>query len=203
ASRTSPTRSAIRLSYRRSSARSDMTPTSSRAGWGTRANRSGARSGGRRLPVIAFARRTSSTTTPTRCPWSAPRATVPTRCVVGGSAGGRARPLLRGVTSTRVWIKPENVACERLLLERCEPLDALTGGTARDELRDLWRMLLQNHPHDSICGCSIDAVHDVDMAPRFAYVREHGEALASRLLERLAGRGSFPMLWKPLPWART
>jgi 2-O-(6-phospho-alpha-D-mannosyl)-D-glycerate hydrolase len=122
--------------------------------------------------------------------------------VSGEIASGRYRPILRGVNSTRVWIKQENVACERLLLEWCEPLDAVTGGTARDELRDLWRMLLQNHPHDSICGCSIDAVHDVDMAPRFAYVREHGEALASRLLERLAGRGTSPMLWNPLPWAR-
>jgi mannosylglycerate hydrolase len=122
--------------------------------------------------------------------------------VSGEIASGRYRPILRGVNSTRVWIKQENVACERLLLERCEPLDALTGGTARDELRDLWRMLLQNHPHDSICGCSIDAVHDVDMAPRFAYVRERGEALAIRLLERLAGRGASPMVWEPLPWAR-
>jgi len=122
--------------------------------------------------------------------------------VSGEIASGRYRPILRGVNSTRVWIKQENVACERLLLERCEPLDALTGGTARDELRDLWRMLLQNHPHDSICGCSIDAVHDVDMAPRFAYVRERGDALAGRLLERLAGRGTSPMLWNPLPWAR-
>jgi alpha-mannosidase len=122
--------------------------------------------------------------------------------VSGEIASGRYRPILRGVNSTRVWIKQENVACERLLLEWCEPLDALTGGTARDELRDLWRMLLQNHPHDSICGCSIDAVHDVDMAPRFAYVHEHGEALASRLLERLAGRGTTPMVWNPLPWAR-
>src|SRR5438477_8093668 len=85
--------------------------------------------------------------------------------VTGEIVRGRYRPILRGVHATRVWIKQENVACERLLLERCEPLDALTGGTARDELRDLWRMLLQNHPHDSICGCSIDAVHDVDMAP--------------------------------------
>ena len=122
--------------------------------------------------------------------------------VSGEIASGRYRPILRGVNSTRVWIKQENAACERLLLEWCEPLDALTGGTARDELRDLWRMLLQNHPHDSICGCSIDAVHDVDMAPRFAYVRERGDALASRLLDRLAGRGSAPMLWNPLPWAR-
>jgi alpha-mannosidase len=122
--------------------------------------------------------------------------------VSGEIASGRYRPILRGVNSTRVWIKQENVACERLLIEWCEPLDALTGGAARDELRDLWRMLLQNHPHDSICGCSIDAVHDVDMAPRFAYVRERGEALAGRLLDRLAGRGTSPMVWNPLPWAR-
>ena len=121
--------------------------------------------------------------------------------VSGEIASGRYRPILRGVNSTRVWIKQENVACERLLLEWCEPLDALTGGTARDELRDLWRTLLQNHPHDSICGCSIDAVHDVDMAPRFAYVRERGDALAGRLLERLAGDGASRMLWNPLPWA--
>jgi mannosylglycerate hydrolase len=63
-------------------------------------------------------------------------------------------------------------------------------------------MLLQNHPHDSICGCSIDAVHDVDMAPRFADVRERGGALAERLLQELAGRGTSPMIWDPLPWSR-
>jgi membrane-associated phospholipid phosphatase len=122
--------------------------------------------------------------------------------VSGEIASGRYRPILRGVNSTRVWIKQENVACERLLVERCEPLDALTAGTARAELRELWRTLLQNHPHDSICGCSIDAVHDVDMAPRFAFVRERGEALARRLLRELAGAGTVPMLWDPLPWTR-
>jgi mannosylglycerate hydrolase len=40
------------------------------------------------------------------------------------------------------------------------------------------------------------------MAPRFAYVRERGDALASRLLGRLAGQGAAPMLWDPLPWPR-
>src|SRR2546428_2904548 len=122
--------------------------------------------------------------------------------VRGEIVRGRYRPILRGVNSTRVWIKQENVACERLLLERCEPLDALTGGSARDELREVWRMLLQNHPHDSICGCSIDAVHDIDMAPRFAFVHGRGEALARRLLGELAGPGSVPMVWDPLPWTR-
>jgi len=126
----------------------------------------------------------------------------PRGTVVGEMVSGRYRPILRGVNSTRAWIKQENVACERLLLERCEPFDALTGGRARDEVRSLWRTLLQNHPHDSICGCSIDAVHDVDMAPRFARVRGDGEALAARLERELGGHGDQPVVWSAVPWER-
>ena len=120
----------------------------------------------------------------------------------GEIASGRYRPILRGVNSTRIWIKQENVACERLLLERCEPLDALGGGEDRDELRSLWRTLLQNHPHDSICGCSIDDVHDIDMAPRFARVRADGTALAQQLERRILGDGGRALVWNDLPWAR-
>ncbi len=127
---------------------------------------------------------------------------LPSGTLAGEMVRGRYRPILRAVNSTRVWIKQENAACERLLLERCEPLDALTGGRARDEIRDLWRTLLQNHPHDSICGCSIDAVHDEDMAPRFARVRESGEALARRLAGELAGEGSASIVWSAVPWVR-
>src|SRR5712692_11012446 len=119
----------------------------------------------------------------------------PRGTVVGEMVRGRYRPILRGVNSTRVWIKQENARCERLLLERCEPFDALAGGAAGDELRALWRLLLQNHPHDSICGCSIDAVHDMDMAPRFARVLSDGRALADRVLERLAGPPAVPMIF--------
>jgi alpha-mannosidase/mannosylglycerate hydrolase len=115
---------------------------------------------------------------------------------------GKYRPILRGVNSTRVWIKQENAACERLLLERCEPLDAFTGGTATEALRSLWRTLLENHPHDSICGCSIDAVHDLDMRPRFAAVRRGGERLVADLSATLAGAGTVPLVWSVLPWAR-
>jgi membrane-associated phospholipid phosphatase len=128
--------------------------------------------------------------------------TQPRGLVVGEMVRGRYRPILRGVNSTRVWIKQENVACERLLLERCEPLDALTGGAAGEEVRSLWRTLLQNHPHDSICGCSIDDVHDVDMAPRFARVHSDGEALAARLARNLGGSGSAPTVWSAVPWER-
>jgi membrane-associated phospholipid phosphatase len=130
---------------------------------------------------------------------TAPR---PTGSLSGEMVRGRYRPILRGVNSTRVWIKQENVACERLLLERCEPLDALTGGTAGAELRSLWRTLLQNHPHDSICGCSIDPVHDIDMRPRFDHVRVDGGALAASLEKRLIGDGVTPLVWNDLPWPR-
>jgi alpha-mannosidase len=128
--------------------------------------------------------------------------TQPRGLVVGEMVRGRYRPILRAVNSARVWIKQENAACERLLLERCEPLDALSAGGAGEEVRSLWRTLLQNHPHDSICGCSIDDVHDVDMAPRFARVRSDGEALAARLARQLAGGGSAPIVWSAVPWER-
>nr|MDP9320953.1 glycosyl hydrolase-related protein [Chloroflexota bacterium] len=121
---------------------------------------------------------------------------------VGEMVSGKYRPILRGVNSTRAWIKQENAACERLLLERCEPLDAFGGGIERETLRSLWRTLLENHPHDSICGCSIDAVHDLDMRPRFARVRATGERLVRELSATLGGPGGAPVAWNALPWPR-
>ena len=127
---------------------------------------------------------------------------TPRTSFAGELVGGRYRPILRGVNSTRVWIKQENARCERLLVQRCEPLDAVTGGEEADELRSLWRTLLQNHPHDSICGCSIDDVHDIDMRPRFDRVRVDGEALAAGLERRVLGDGGERLVWNDLPWAR-
>ena len=127
---------------------------------------------------------------------------APRGVFVGEMVSGRYRPILRGVNSTRAWIKQENAACERLLLERCEPIDAFNGGTATETVRSLWRTLLENHPHDSICGCSIDAVHDLDMKPRFARVRTEGERLLNELCAKLSGVGSAPVVWSALPWVR-
>ena len=127
---------------------------------------------------------------------------LPSTSRAGEIVAGRYRPILRGVNSTRVWIKQENVACERLLLERCETLDAFSGGRERETLRSLWRTLLQNHPHDSICGCSIDDVHDIDMAPRFARVRSAGGELAASLERRVLGDGARELVWNDLPWER-
>jgi alpha-mannosidase len=90
--------------------------------------------------------------------------------------------LLPGVLSTRMWIKQRNAACQRLLERWAEPLAAwacLRGGRDRRPfLRQAWRYLLQNHPHDSICGCSIDQVHE-EMVPRFDWV----EQIADRVID--------------------
>ena len=127
---------------------------------------------------------------------------IPPGVLSGELVAGKYRPILRGVNSTRVWIKQANVECERLLLERCEPLDALAGGIARDRIRSLWRTLLENHPHDSICGCGIDDVHDLDMPPRFERVRREGAEIVGDLAARLAGAGDRTVVWSALPWDR-
>ena len=53
------------------------------------------------------------------------------------------------------------------------------------QLRHAWKTLLQNHPHDSICGCSIDAVHDENMT-RFARARQVGDAVVDAALDAIA-----------------
>lgn len=73
--------------------------------------------------------------------------------------------------SSRVWIKQENAVCQTLLCHWAEPFTALAqvalGKTAAPGyLATAWKWLLQNHPHDFIGGCSIDAVH-ADMHYRF------------------------------------
>ena len=79
--------------------------------------------------------------------------------------------LLPGVTSARSWIKQRDFLNCYLLERLADPLAALARLCGRGEDLDgyldlAWRMELQNHPHDSICGCSIDQVHQ-DMRYRF------------------------------------
>ena len=47
-----------------------------------------------------------------------------------------------------------------------------------------WRYLLQNHPHDSICGCSVDQVHE-EMRFRFDQVEQIAEEVTRRSLASL------------------
>ncbi len=78
---------------------------------------------------------------------------------------GGDRFILQGTLSSRVYLKVLNVQAEKILAARLEPLCAmllLLGFEAqydKDFLDYLWKLLITNHPHDSICGCSCDNVH--------------------------------------------
>jgi alpha-mannosidase/mannosylglycerate hydrolase len=96
------------------------------------------------------------------------------------------------VWSTRISQKLRHRASETALLGWAEPWSALGGvlGTPdeRPALRAAWRALLPNQAHDSICGCSQDAVH-AQMEARFDAAEELAHETTQRILERLAGRG--------------
>ena len=44
-----------------------------------------------------------------------------------------------------------------------------------DQMTYSWKKLMQNHPHDSICGCSVDEVNE-EMKTRFAKSRQVADA---------------------------
>jgi alpha-mannosidase len=106
-------------------------------------------------------------------------------------AGQDYAHLLPGVFSARTYLKQANARAERELEQWAEPLSvmaALAGAASvQGTFSYAWRTLLQNHPHDSICGCSIDAVHEENMT-RFAKVRQVTDAASARALRQLASR---------------
>jgi alpha-mannosidase len=95
---------------------------------------------------------------------------------------GGDRGILQGTLSSRSYLKAENVRAEKAITAHLEPLCImlLMSGFRieeydKDFLNYLWKLLLTNHPHDSICGCSCDAVHRhmEDRYRRFFEVVEH------------------------------
>jgi hypothetical protein len=97
--------------------------------------------------------------------------------------------LIPGVLSSRVGIKQANAACQMLLCHWAEPFGAVAQRFAAAEypagfLDVAWHWLLMNHPHDSICGCSVDEVHE-DMKYRFAQCQQIGERTTTESLRAL------------------
>ena len=123
--------------------------------------------------------------------------------------------VLAGVLSTRIWAKQRYQQCEELLARYAEPLSAWrwllerqadtssplprTGegpgvrvsASTRGLLRQAWRLLLQNGPHDSVTGCSVDAVYD-DVAARFNRCEQIAESVIYDSLRYIADRAARP-----------
>ncbi|HNT33797.1 MAG TPA: glycoside hydrolase family 38 C-terminal domain-containing protein, partial [bacterium] len=126
---------------------------------------------------------------------------------------GRYFPLLSGVFSARMYLKQANERCLRLLEAYAEPLSAMNfvlgGQYPGGFLTYAWKETLKNHPHDDICGCSIDAVHR-DMVSRFAHSRQVSEALTDQALGALTAntntangpKGAAVVAFNPSTWQR-
>jgi len=85
---------------------------------------------------------------------------------------------LANTASARIYLKQYNSRCQAMLEKNAEPLSVASWLYAgdpvrRDYFRYLWKTLLKNHPHDSICGCSVDDVH-AEMVTRFRKVLSAG-----------------------------
>ena len=124
-----------------------------------------------------------------RCRRSCPTLRPPPR---GEMRIGRAGPPAAG----RALGADVDQAAQRRLRDAARPAGPSRFGALADSsqpTRDQpaafcagWRWLLQNHPHDSICGCSIDQVH-AEMRTRFAWCRADRQRGDAASLEGIAG----------------
>lgn len=106
--------------------------------------------------------------------------------------------VIPGVLSSRIRLKQSNRARETELGLWAEPLSVLAAELVgwpypHGFLRRAWRYLLENHAHDSICGCSPDQVHK-DMEYRFDQCRLIADRVIAGALEAVASRVDLPDL---------
>ncbi|MCC3376952.1 alpha-mannosidase [Cohnella sp. REN36] len=96
---------------------------------------------------------------------------------------------LVNTASARVYLKQMNQRGQSLLSGVAEPLAAFahTLGMAYPHhlFTYAWKTLMQNHPHDSICGCSVDEVHR-EMVARFDKSRHVAETIVDEAKQFVA-----------------
>lgn len=101
--------------------------------------------------------------------------------------------LLGGTISTRMPLKQRNHLVQKKMERYLEPMQALqhmlgisTGFSGYSDY--IWKKILENHAHDSICGCSIDEVHR-EMLTRFDCVEQLQDELMNQSIKQLEKNG--------------
>ncbi|MFX0100981.1 MAG: glycoside hydrolase family 38 C-terminal domain-containing protein [Candidatus Hodarchaeota archaeon] len=103
-------------------------------------------------------------------------------------------PLLPDTYSSRMWIKIWNQVVEDLLVNQAEPLCAYAWHHFKHPyptglLRTAWKWHLKNQPHDSICGCSVDQVHE-EMKARYSWAETIAKTVVNDTLEQIQAAGT-------------
>lgn len=130
------------------------------------------------------------------------------QAVHGELRSSKHSPLLPNVLSTRIWLKQRNFSSENDLLKWVEPLAAWAWLIDKTQVSDdainlpkpifpladqkpiidhAWKILMQCHPHDSICGTSLDQVHD-EMRVRFDQVDQISHELITQGIQYISDR---------------
>lgn len=93
--------------------------------------------------------------------------------------------ILSGTQSSRMYLKQANFDCLAALAGLAEPVMCLAELVGlpypHAEITHAWKKVLKNHPHDDICGCSVDGTH-ADMDTRFRNCLELADHLTLRSL---------------------
>ena len=133
----------------------------------------------------------------------------------GELRGARYHWVLPNTISTRIpQLKIPNYICYILVNHYLEPLSVLCwilgDKYPQKILRYLWKLLLRNLPHDSICGCGVDEVHN-DVATRFRHIMEISKNIIYDKLRFLASQintselgdaDAYVLVFNPTGWAR-
>lgn len=95
---------------------------------------------------------------------------------------------LVNTASARMYLKKMNREGEKILENVAEPLSTFAHMLGLDYQHDqfayAWKTLMQNHPHDSICGCSVDEVHR-GMITRFENSKHVAETIIDDNLQAI------------------
>ncbi len=136
----------------------------------------------------------------------------------GELRGSKYSPILSGVLSARMWIKQRNTEIEYLFEKYAEPISAITWILDKyhkfeypsSYLLTGMKWFIKNHPHDSICGCSIDQVHE-EMVTRFDWADQIGNEVFNlsflylsnliNILPQVSNKIAL-IVFNPLPWKR-
>ncbi|MYL45256.1 alpha-mannosidase [Virgibacillus halodenitrificans] len=98
---------------------------------------------------------------------------------------------LVNTASSRLYLKQRNRKGEILLEKVAEPLSTfahMLGAEYKHHLFEYsWKTLMQNHPHDSICGCSVDEVHRA-MITRFEESQHVAEMIVDENLAFISNK---------------
>ncbi len=96
--------------------------------------------------------------------------------------------------SARIYLKVLNFEAQHLFVRYVEPLSAILKMKKRrvnvQDVKNGWKSILLSHPHDSICGCSVDAVHR-DVEHRLRNSLELGASLVASYLGEFASKNTI------------